>query len=180
LNKGIKGPLTKQDGFLDENRDVLRAGLEGSPWISVDYTGARHKAKNGFCTQIGNDRFTWFDTRSSKSRLNFLDPLRAGYADYVLNDLAFDYMRGRGLAALLIACLTEADERHFVNPALWHAHLDRLSIVRRQGPMWGLREWPRVQMVFNAARIGGPGPTGTPRCSSAAASAPRISSASSR
>ena len=26
-------------------------------------TGARHKVANGFCTQIGNDRFTWFGTR---------------------------------------------------------------------------------------------------------------------
>ena len=51
------------------------------------------KAKNGFCTQIGNDRFTWFGTRSSKSRLNFLDLLRAGHTDFVLNDAAFDYMR---------------------------------------------------------------------------------------
>ena len=45
----------KQQDFLDEARDVLRAGLETSPWVSVDDTGARHKAKNGFCTQIGND-----------------------------------------------------------------------------------------------------------------------------
>ncbi len=85
----------QQDGFLDENRDVLRAGLETSPWISVDDTGARHKAKNGLCTQIGNDWFTWFGTRSSKSRLNFLGLLRAGHADFVLNDAAFDYMRDR-------------------------------------------------------------------------------------
>ena len=49
----------KHDGFLAEARDVLRAGLETSPWISVDDTGARHKVANGFCTQIGNDRFTW-------------------------------------------------------------------------------------------------------------------------
>ena len=76
----------QQDGFLDENRDVLRAGLATSPWISVDDTGARHQARNGFCTQIGNDRFTWFGTRSSKSRLNFLDLLRAGHTDFVLND----------------------------------------------------------------------------------------------
>jgi hypothetical protein len=48
----------KQDCFLDEKRDVLRAGLETSSWISVDDTAARHKAKNSFCTQIGNDRFT--------------------------------------------------------------------------------------------------------------------------
>ncbi len=31
--------------------------------VSVDDTGARHAGKNGFCTQIGNDWFTWFGTR---------------------------------------------------------------------------------------------------------------------
>jgi hypothetical protein len=67
----------KQDDFVSEARDVLRAGLETSPYVSVDDTGARHAGKNGFCTQIGNDWFTWFGTRSSKSRLNFLDLLRA-------------------------------------------------------------------------------------------------------
>jgi hypothetical protein len=60
------------------------------------------------CTQVGNDRFTWFGSRSSKTRLNFLDLLRAGHTDYVLNERAFDYMRGSGLAALLIARLAEA------------------------------------------------------------------------
>ena len=89
----------------------------------------RHKAKNGFCTQIGNDRFTWFGTRSSKSRLNFLDLLRAGHTDYVLNAAAFDYMRGRGLSAVFIARLAEAGETRFVDQAMWQAHLDRLGIV---------------------------------------------------
>ena len=69
----------KQEGFVSEARDVLRAGLEISPYVSVDDTGARHAGKNGFCTQIGNDWFTWFGTTSSKSRLNFLDLLRAGH-----------------------------------------------------------------------------------------------------
>ena len=84
-----------QNDFLAENRDVLRAGLKTSPWISVDATGARHQTLNGYCTQIGNQHFTWFGTRSSKSRLNFLDLLRAGHTDVVLNNAAFDYMRGR-------------------------------------------------------------------------------------
>ena len=97
----------KHDDFLAEARDVLRAGLQTSPWISVDDTGARHKVANGFCTQIGNDRFTWFGTRPSKSRLNFLDLLRAGHTDFVFNDAAFDYMRGRALSAALIARLAE-------------------------------------------------------------------------
>ena len=79
------------EGFIAEAQNILRAGLETSPWVSVDDTGARHAGKNGFCTQIGNEWFTWFRTRSSKSRLNFLDLLRAGYTDYVLNDAAYDY-----------------------------------------------------------------------------------------
>lgn len=59
----------KQESFVAEAQDVLRAGLETSPYVSVDDTGARHAGKNGFCTQIGNDWFTWFGTRTSKSRL---------------------------------------------------------------------------------------------------------------
>jgi hypothetical protein len=107
----------KQDDFLDETRDVLRAGLRNSPWISVDDTGARHKAKNGYCTQIGNEHFTWFGTRPSKSRLNFLDLLRAGHTDFVLNDAAFDYMRTRALPAMLIASLAAQPERDFADQA---------------------------------------------------------------
>lgn len=117
------------DGFLDEARDVLRAGLETSPWVSVDDTGARHKAKNGFCTQIGNDWFTWFGTRAGKTRLNFLDLLRAGHSDYVMNEAAVGYMRSRGLAGPLIARLVEAGVTHFVDQAAWQAHLNRLGIV---------------------------------------------------
>ena len=61
------------EAFIAEAQDVLRAGLETSPWVTVDDTSARHVGKNGFCTQIGNEWFTWFRTRSSKSRMNFLD-----------------------------------------------------------------------------------------------------------
>jgi Transposase IS66 family len=119
----------KQQGFLDEARDVLRAGLETSPWVSVDDTGARHKAQNGFCTQIGNDWFTWFGTRPSKSRLNFLDLLRAGHTDYVLNEAAFGYLRSRGLPGSLTARLAEAGETRLVDQSAWQAHLTRLGIV---------------------------------------------------
>ena len=119
----------KQQGFLDEAREVLRAGLETSPWVSVDDTGARHKAKNGFCTQIGNAWFTSFATRSSKSRLNFLDLLRAGHTDYVLNEAAFGYLRSRGLPGPLIARLAEAGDTRFADQAAWQAHLNRLGIV---------------------------------------------------
>ena len=69
--------IAGQDGFLDEARDVLRAGLASAAWITVDDTGARHQAANGFCTQMGNTHFAWFGTTQSKSRGNFLELLRA-------------------------------------------------------------------------------------------------------
>jgi hypothetical protein len=119
----------KHDDFLAEARDVLRAGLQTSPWISVDDTGARHKSANGFCTQIGNDRFTWFGTRPSKSRLNFLNLLRAGHTDFVLNNAAFDYMRARALSAALIIRLAEQPQTAFADQVAWQAHLDRLGFT---------------------------------------------------
>ena len=71
---------------------MLRAGLASASWLTVDDTGARHKARNGFCTHIGNDRFAFFATTGSKSRLNFLELLRAGRDGYVINEAALAYM----------------------------------------------------------------------------------------
>jgi len=135
-------------GFIAEAQNVLRAGLETSPWVSADDTGARHAGKNGFCTQIGNEWFTWFRTRSSKSRLNFLDLLRAGHTDYVLNDAAYDYMRNQGLPAATIALLKAESETRFSDQTAWRAHLGRLGFnalkvtpepirVATEGASWG-------------------------------------------
>lgn len=140
--------IEKHDGFIAEAQDVLRAGLQTSPFVSVDDTGARHAGKNGFCTQIGNDWFTWFGTRWSKSRLNFLDLLRAGHTDYVLNDAAYDYMRTQGLPATTIARLRAGPQTWFGEQTAWKAHLDRLDFnalsalpdpvrVASEGALWG-------------------------------------------
>jgi hypothetical protein len=143
----------KQQDFRDEAPDVLRAGLETSAWVSVDDTGARHKAKNGFCTQIGNGWFTWFATRSSKTRLNFLDLLRAGRTDYVLNEAALGYLRSRGLAAPLIARLAEAGETHFIDQAAWQARLNRLGIVSSATTDLAVNQDP-VQIATEGAQWG--------------------------
>jgi Transposase IS66 family len=139
--------------FVDEARAVLRAGLETSPWVSVDDTGARHRAANGFCTQIGNDRFTWFGTRSAKSRLNFLDLLRAGHTDYVLNEAAFAYMRSRGLAEPVTTRLAAAGVTYFADPAAWQAHLQRLGIAARPRAALAVIQDP-VAIATEAAQWG--------------------------
>jgi len=116
--------------------------------VSVDDTGARHKGVNGFCTQIGNDSFAWFGTTQSKSRLNFLNLLRAGYTDYVVNDAALRYMRERALAGPIIVRLAEHPDRQFADPQAWQAHLERLGItelsvtpnpvqIATEGALWG-------------------------------------------
>src|SRR5258708_32910342 len=117
-----------QDGFLAEARDVLRTGLISAAWITVDDTGARHKAANGFCTQVGNAHFAWFGTTGSKSRANFLELLRAGHGDYVINAEALAYMRQRALAGPVIARLAEHRRKSFADQAAWTVHLDRLRI----------------------------------------------------
>src|SRR4051794_22576711 len=118
-----------QDAFLAEAREVLRAGLSAASWISVDDTGARHRHRNGVCTQLGNDHFAAFATTASKSRLNFLEVLRAGFTDYVVNAEALAYMRQRSLAGPVIARLAEHPEHRFPDAAAWRRHLERLGIA---------------------------------------------------
>jgi hypothetical protein len=140
--------IDEKDRFVEEARAVLRTGLETATWVSVDDTGARHKASNGFCTQIGNDRFAWFATTGSKSRLNFLELLRAGHGDYVINAEALAYMRSRSLAGPVIRMLAEQHDKHFADRAAWQAHLERLGItalevlpdpvqIASEGALWG-------------------------------------------
>jgi hypothetical protein len=137
-----------QSTFLDEARAVLRAGLSAASWISVDDTGARHQHRNGVCTQLGNDHFAAFVTTASKSRLNFLEVLRAGYGDYVINAEALAYMRQRDLAGPVIASLAAHPERHFADEAAWLRHLERLGLtaltvtpdpvkIATEGAVWG-------------------------------------------
>lgn len=134
--------------FVAEALEVLRAGLATAPWISVDDTGARHKGRNGVCTQIGNDTFTWFATTASKSRINFLELLRAGHDDYVVNDAALAYMRAHHLAAPLIARLADDAGKSFADAAAWAAHIECLGLtglkvapdpvrVATEGALWG-------------------------------------------
>ncbi|MDY6964121.1 MAG: transposase, partial [Pseudomonadota bacterium] len=141
------------DAFCEEAHGVLRAGLQTAPWITVDDTGARHRNRNGVTTQIGDDRFTFFRTTFSKSRKNFLELLRAGYQDYVINAEALAYMRERYLPSAVIKQLDGNARKVFADEAAWSGHLDRLGIselpyagsgvhpdpvkIATEGALWG-------------------------------------------
>jgi len=136
------------DGFVAEDQEVLRAGLATARWVTVDDTAARHARKDGFTTQIGDDRFTVFRTGTSKSREAFLSLLRAGHTDYVVNAAALDYMRGHGLSGPVVAQLDAHPAKRFADTSAWSAHLARLGIdqlavtpnpvqVTTEGALWG-------------------------------------------
>ena len=137
-----------QDGFLEEDRAVCRAGLETASWISVDDTGARHARRNAVCTRIGNHRFACFHTTFSKSRLNFLDLLHGGSEDYVVNAAALEYMATRQLPGPVLDRLARHGQRRFDNKEAWAAHLEELGIspqpahpdpwrIAGEGALWG-------------------------------------------
>jgi len=63
-----------------------------------DDTGARHGGQNGFCTFIGNDLFSYFESTDSKSRLHFLQVLQGSQCRYVINDTSIAYWRREGLS----------------------------------------------------------------------------------
>lgn len=134
--------------LIAEAQAVLRAGLATARWITVDDTGARHRAKNGATTQIGDDRFAFFATSFSKSRRNFLEILRAGHPDYVVNEAALAYMRDHNLAGPVIDQLAAHPIKGLPDEAAWLAHLDGLGITRlevtpnpvkiaSEGALWG-------------------------------------------
>ena len=112
-----------KDAFHAEKDALLEAGLATARWVTVDDTAARHAGRNEHTTHIGDERFAWFATRPSKSRLNFLDLLRAGHPDYVLNAAAVAYMLEHGVPEASIAALLGHERQSFADEAAWRAHL---------------------------------------------------------
>jgi hypothetical protein len=111
-----------KDTFHEEKVELLPAGLEVSSYVQVDDTGARHQGHSGFCTQIGNELFAYFESTDSKSRVNFLEVLRGVHTDYTINEAAVSYWQRQKLAQAVIDRLT-AGMTSFADKAAWQAFL---------------------------------------------------------
>jgi len=115
--------------FHTEKDALLQAGLTVSSYISVDDSGARHQGKNGYVTQMGNDLFAWFQSTGCKSRINFLELLRAGHHDYYLDESALSYMKAQSLPQQSLRLLQQHLGRCFEEQEDWVCFLDRLAIT---------------------------------------------------
>lgn len=133
-----------KEQFHREKAEILRVGLRVSQYIHVDDTGARHQGKNGVCTHIGNEWFAWFETTDSKSRINFLELLRAGAGDYVLNGVALEYMGAQDLPKQALGVLAAVGDKTFVSKTEWEEALKG----------WGIRSERQVRIATEGALLG--------------------------
>jgi hypothetical protein len=119
------------EAFHAEKAEVLAAGLEVASYLGTDDTGARHQGKNGSCTVISHERFTFFESTDCKSRLNFLQVLQGG-ADgsrtYAINETTQAYWERQKLAAAVVEKLA-AGPQQFADAAAWQARLAELAIA---------------------------------------------------
>lgn len=118
-----------KERFHTEKSALLPAALAHSTYLHVDDTGARHGGQNGYCTHLGNERFAYFKSTASKSRINFLELLRGSDTDYRINPTALAYLRSQRLPAEPIEALAQANQALADHPA-WSAHLQHLGITQ--------------------------------------------------
>jgi hypothetical protein len=137
--------LTEDKEVFHQEKDEIRAaGLAESSYIGVDDTGARHQGKNGYCTAIGNDLFSYFESTDCKSRLNFLQVLQGPQRDYAINEFTVTYWERQQLAVALVEQLTQGPHT-FVGEPAWQARLTELGIQNER----------HVRIATEGALLGG-------------------------
>lgn len=133
-----------KEAFHNEKDRILATGLEVSNYINVDDTGARHNGQNGYCTHIGNEFFSWFESTQYKSRINFLKLMRAGNSDFVFNMDAICYMQSNKLPQKPLQAIIENRGMIFANDTQWNDFLTDNGIVKDR----------HVQIATEGALIG--------------------------
>jgi uncharacterized coiled-coil protein SlyX/DNA-binding transcriptional MerR regulator len=133
-----------KESFHAEQKEVLSAGLETAEYVHTDDTGARHQGKNGYCTVVGNDLFTYFSSSESKSRDNYLRILRATHQDFVLNEYSRSYLITQQLPLSTMVKLQFDNISISQTDEEWQAYLKQLGITSQSG----------VKLVTEAALLG--------------------------
>jgi hypothetical protein len=136
--------IENKDRYHKEKDRILAVGLQVSSHINVDDTGARHKGNNGYCTHIGNESFSWFESTPSKSRINFLKLMRAGHSDYLINTDAIAYMGANQLPQYVLKPIIANLNTVLANDSQWNDFLADNGIVKNR----------HVQIATEGALIG--------------------------
>jgi hypothetical protein len=100
----VSNILIKEQGPLQEEKaEIVRAGLESSPWQQTDDTATRVNGLNEHCHILCNPLYTAYFTLLKKDRQSVIDVLsNQGPRRYLLNEQAAAYFRERRLGQRLI------------------------------------------------------------------------------
>lgn len=119
------------EDFTREMETVRQAGVEESPHLHADDTGARHQGQNGVCTCLSSPLFCYFRSSKSKSRLNFLEILRGPHKDYILDEGALIYAFEHAVSTFSLEkldAILEAGEKRFRSKKSWLRFLKKMKI----------------------------------------------------
>jgi hypothetical protein len=120
-----------QEAFHQEKEELLSLGLRIFPFIQSDDTGARHRGKNGYCTVVSNDFFTYFKSTPGKSRINFLELLCGEGKSFHINEMALEYMHAQGLAEQYLSKFAGDTQQVLKDQGAWEGYLEQLGIRAR-------------------------------------------------
>jgi len=121
--------ILDKDVFHEEKAAVFEAGIAHSDYLNADDTGARHKGQNGVCTHIGSPLFSYFESTSSKSRINFLEILRGHHKDYLLSEEALLYAFEQNVSGKAQEILDDNVDKRFRDKKGWERFLKRAGIT---------------------------------------------------
>lgn len=100
----VSNILIKEQGALHEEKaEIVRAGLESSPWQQTDDTGTRVNGINQHCHILCNPLYTAYFTLLKKDRQSVIDVLsNQGPRRYLFNEQATVYFQEHRLGQRLI------------------------------------------------------------------------------
>lgn len=86
--------IKQQEPLHEEKAEIVRAGLESSPWQQTDDTGTRVNGVNAHCHILCNPLYTAFFTLRQKDRLSVIDVLsNQQERRYLFNEQALAYLQ---------------------------------------------------------------------------------------
>jgi len=124
--------MNESESFSALSEKILSVGLKEAEYIETDDTGAKHRNKNGYCTYIGGQHFSYYKSTQSKSRENFLNILLHGKEGYHVNDAMLWHLSGCGVKDHILHLFEECKGKKYKSKQGFQKLLKDLSIVGKK------------------------------------------------
>ncbi len=105
--------MNETESFSALSEKILSVGLKEAEYIETDDTSAKHRNKNGYCTYIGGQHFSYYKSTPSKSRENFLNIFLQGKEGYYVNDAMLWHLSQCGIKDHVLYLFEECKERKY-------------------------------------------------------------------